>query len=151
MDSGLTVAALLLVASFAIDRVVSGLLFLLSFFPPWRSAFPEPQLLTKSAEKYRARKVQKLLYFSLSAVAAVVLVAKFPDFMVLKKLGFAISGGLEFWDQAFTIIALIGGADRIADLADSPGTAGKTQSEPLEITGTVTLIESNGDTGHAGR
>lgn len=151
MDSGITVAAILVVASFAIDRVVSALLFLLSFFAPWRSVFPEPQLLTNGAEKYRARKIQKLLYFVLAAFGAAVLVAKFPEFMLLKKLGFTYSSGQEFWDRVFTVIALIGGADRIAELADSPGSAGRTQSEPLEITGTVILEESRGDGTHPAR
>ena len=64
--------------------------------------------------------------------------------MLLKKLGFPISADLEFWDRAFTVVALIGGADRIAPLTSTSGDSGRGQSEPLQITGTVTLEESPG-------
>ena len=39
---GVTVLAVILIASFAIDRIVTGTLIVLSFIPIWNRWFPDP-------------------------------------------------------------------------------------------------------------
>lgn len=39
---GISAIAVILIASFAIDRIVTGFLFVLSFWPRWAAFAPEP-------------------------------------------------------------------------------------------------------------
>ena len=56
---GLNVIAVLIIASFAIDRIVAGLLFILSWVEPWAKAFPAcfspPR--RRDAQRYRGNVV----------------------------------------------------------------------------------------------
>ena len=42
MDSGIQVAAMIVIASFVIDRVTGGAFFVLSLFDGWNRIFPDP-------------------------------------------------------------------------------------------------------------
>src|SRR5260221_2008212 len=64
--SGLTVITLILVLSFAIDRIVAASLFLLSFSAAWNRRFPEPTLMESPGELFDAEKRRKLIYFLLA-------------------------------------------------------------------------------------
>jgi len=81
------VLVLILVGSFAIDRIVAGLLFLLSFNKAWNRRFPEPLSVQDGPKRIHAEKKQKLVYVSLAAVLAIVLLAGFGNIRVLAALG----------------------------------------------------------------
>ncbi len=67
---GITAIAALLIASFAIDRIVAGTLFLLSFSDGWNKRFPEPALVKDEDLRYKAEKKLKLVRAVLAAIVA---------------------------------------------------------------------------------
>jgi len=86
--SGLTVITLILVLSFAIDRIVAAALFLLSFSAAWNRRFPEPTLLESPGERFEAEKRRKLIYFLLAGTLAVGILIFADHVRVLTALGF---------------------------------------------------------------
>jgi hypothetical protein len=68
---GISALAVILIASFAIDRIVTGLLFLLSFLERWERAFPDPATVEDTLARVRAEKKQKLGYFIFAALLGV--------------------------------------------------------------------------------
>ena len=137
---GVTVIAILLVASFAIDRIVTGVLFLLSFSNRWSRRFPNPDLITDPAARLKAQNTQKLLYFCLAGALAIPLLAGYGKVRILATLGFPTNPLL---DTILTGLILMGGSDRIAELLKMPGAPGAQRSEPKAITiqGSLTLDE----------
>ncbi len=132
-----TLAALLIVASFAIDRLVSGCLFLLTYFQILR----DPAAITESSVQRRAEQRQKFLYYFLAAVLASVVVANYEVARVMRALGFQpYNLPLDF---IVTVTVLLGGADRVAALLQSKPAEPprETATQPIEITGKVTLEE----------
>jgi hypothetical protein len=83
----INVLVLILVASFAIDRIVSGALFLLSFSKAWARRFPDAALLSESVERTYAEKKQKLMYFALAGLLGIVVLAGFGNVRLLAALG----------------------------------------------------------------
>jgi TctA family transporter len=117
---GISAIALILVVSFAIDRIVTALLFLLSFvrLAPDRAA---------DERKY------KLMYYCLAGVLGIVVLAYYGQVRVLTALGIQIE---PLIDTLLTGIVLVGGADRIAEFLKAPGAAPqKQEAQPIEITG----------------
>ncbi len=86
--SGLTVITLILVLSFAIDRIVAASLFLLSFSAAWNRRFPEPTLMESPGELFDAEKRRKLIYFLLAGTLAVGILIFADHVRVLTALGF---------------------------------------------------------------
>jgi TctA family transporter len=123
---GISAIALILVGSFAIDRIVTALLFLLSFvrLAPDRAA---------DERKY------KLMYYCLAGVLGIVVLAYYGQVRVLTALGIQIE---PLIDTLLTGIVLVGGADRIAEFLKAPGAAPKQEAQPIEITGKLILEES---------
>jgi hypothetical protein len=135
---GVNVIAVLVIASFAIDRIVAALLFVVGFFGPRGQALSDATFVS---EPSAARK-RKLVYFLLaSALCAVVLVA-LPDFRVLAGLGYAANRAL---DTFITALLVLGGSDRISDLLGKTpgGSAPEAASapKPIEVTGRLILEE----------
>ena len=81
------VLVLILVASFAIDRIVSGLLFLMSFNKAWTRRFPDPALIEEGVKRTRAENKQKLIYFTLAGVLGIGLLSGFGNIRILAALG----------------------------------------------------------------
>ncbi len=136
-----TLGALLIVASFAIDRIVSGFLFLLTYFQILR----DPAAITESSAQRRVEQRQKFLYYFFAAVLAAIVVANYDVARIMRALGFQPYN--LFLDCLVTVIVLLGGADRVAALLESkpaqPPHEGAPQ--PIEITGRVTLEEGPSD------
>ena len=86
--SGLTVITLILVLSFAIDRIVAASMFLLSFSAGWNRRFPEPALLESPRERLNAEKRLKLIYFLFAGTLAVGILIFADHVRVLTALGF---------------------------------------------------------------
>jgi hypothetical protein len=134
---GITVIAVVLVASFAIDRIVTGALFLLSFSDRWTRRFPDPDAVTEPVERVKARNRQKLLYFCFAAVLALPVLAGYGRVRILAALGFPTNA---VFDVILTGLLLVGGSDRVADILKLPGARGADKSEPKPITIQGTLV-----------
>jgi hypothetical protein len=147
---------LILVAAFAVDRIATGLLFLLSFLKPWARRFPDPALIESSVDKVKAEKKQRLVYFAIAGILGIVVLAGFANIRLLAALGVVpkpsvppspSDGSLHaFLDIVITGLVLMGAADRVARLLKLPGTPGLEPAEPrpLEITGKLTLEDGKG-------
>ena len=131
-----TLLAAIAIAAFAIDRTVTALLFLSSYV--WRSA--DPALVSPDA-RVQAERSYKLAYFVLACALALA-VYFYGKLSVFSVLGFPHNPAL---DAFITMLVLVGGSDRISALLKVPdaGKTSKPPAEPIQITGTVTLV---GDT-----
>ena len=124
---GVSAIALILIASFAIDRVVTAVLFLLA----WAGWAPDP---VADERKY------KLIYYLLGGALGIFVLAHFGQVRVLTALGIKID---QYLDTTLTGIVLVGGADRIAGLLKAPSGAPQNAApQPMVITGKLVLEES---------
>lgn len=135
---GISAIAVIVIASFAIDRIVTGLLFLLSFLDRWERAFPDPSTVEDVLERGRAEKKQKLGYFIFAALLGVV-VCWYGKLRIFFALGFTDTP--QVFDILATALTLTAGSDRIAALLNlNSGMQGeKTSARPIEITGKLVL------------
>jgi hypothetical protein len=135
---GPSVVALVVLLSFAIDRIVSFLLFALSYSEGWRTRFPDPESFEDPKQKLEAQRRQKGAYFALAALFSVVLLAVVGQ-GILGQLGFQV-GRLDIF---LTALILMGGAEQVAKFSGTFGApATPVVSEPpVRISGTLTLEE----------
>lgn len=133
---GISAIAVILIASFAIDRIVTGLLFLLSFFRPWAQRFPEPAT-RDGEERFGAERKHKLAYFVFAGALALFL-CLYGNLRIFHASGFQVP---EWLDAIVTGLLLMGGADRMAALLNLGGGGGESKSsqQPIQITGKITL------------
>lgn len=137
---GLTAIAVILIAAFAIDRIATGILFGLSYLGPWVRTFPDPLSVADGNERRMAEKKQKLAYFVLAGIFAIVVLAGFGNLRIFTQLGFKMNA---FLDVIVTGLIMVGGSDRIAAILKLSGGPGADQptSRPIEITGKLVLEE----------
>ena len=140
MDSGIQVAAMIVIASFVIDRVTGGTLFVLSLFDGWNRIVPDPATLDDPRSRLAAQKRATIVYYLFVAILASVLVLTF-DIRVLEALG--INWAVPLSDQVFSVLVLMGGSDQVAALLKAPH-AGKSlettrKDQPIEVTGKLIL------------
>jgi hypothetical protein len=159
-----TVIALIVILSFAIDRIVTGLLFLLSFNKSWCARLPEPATVEPGPARVAAAKKYKLIYSLLAAFLAIVIVAGFANVRVLSTLGVTphewpflkgrflgealvtlLGYAFVITDVLITGLILTAGADRVAQLMKWLGGQGgsleKSEPKPIEVTGMLVLEE----------
>ena len=132
-----------MIASFAIDRIVTGMLFLLSFSKQWSRRFPDPELVADSAARLSARNKQKLIYFCFAGALVIPLMAGYGQVRLLAALGFPTNFII---DMIVTGLILMGGSDRIAELLKMPGAPGvkKPEVQPITIKGSLVLEQPAG-------
>jgi hypothetical protein len=82
-----TAIALILVMSFAVDRIVAGLLFLLFFSSTWRRMFPEPSSISEDGPRSKAERDNKVIYFVLAGALCIAILAGFPNVRIVSALG----------------------------------------------------------------
>ena len=135
---GISAMAVVLIASFAIDRIVTGLLFLLPFLKQWERVFPDPVTVNDAVERVRAEKKQKLVYFILAGLLGIV-VCWFGKLRMFSALGFPDMP--QVFDILASALILTAGSDRIAAILNLPGAVEgeKTVTRPIEITGKLVL------------
>jgi len=140
---GVTAIAAILIASFAIDRFVEGILFLLSFNRRWSQLLPDPVFPQDDVSRYKMERRRKLVRMILATLVAVPLLAFFGQMRILFAVGFESINPIL--DQIFTAIILIGGAGQMTELLKWGGghrVAGDAaSSKPVEITGKLILEE----------
>jgi hypothetical protein len=134
---GVSALALVLIASFAIDRITRGFLFLLSFSRRWAARFPDAESHAPEGLKKRSR----LLYLALAAVLSTIVLAWYGKIRIFAAMGFTAIDPLL--DALLTGLVLVGGADRTEALLKSfgSGDASASAQTPLHVTGTLTLVE----------
>lgn len=142
MVDGVGALALVFIASFGIDRIVTGTLFALSFFKPWARFLPEPRTVSGSGPRERAERHYKLVYFLFAAVLGIGVLAYFGQVRIFAALGFDQTNPLL--DAVITGLILVAGADRISQLVDITKKAGprglaEPASPPIEVTGKLVL------------
>jgi hypothetical protein len=139
---GFSAIALVLVVSFAIDRLVRGLLFALSYWGMWARRFPDPELDDVRSSP-RIQRNQKLIYFLFAASLGMIAIGWFGRVRILGALGFT---NVNPWlDILVTGLILAGGADRTEQVLKSLGASGSQAdakpSAPIEITGRLIIDE----------
>src|SRR5262249_25094033 len=107
---GVSALALVLVASFAIDRLVSGTLFLIT----WSGILTDPEQIAEGEEKYKAKRKYKVIYYLLAGVLGIVVMASLGGIMLLTALlpaDSSVTGTsiFRFLDIVVTGLALMGG------------------------------------------
>jgi len=147
---GVSVVALLLLAAFVIERVVSAVLFVLptvgicleatqiEVVPSQTEAERQRhELWLKQRERRRQRTIAYLRFF-LSGAFAAAIIWQYPTLQVLHLFGLKPANWL---DWLVTGVVLLGGAERIAAFVKPPQAVpqGKAKEPPVEVTGTLTL------------
>jgi hypothetical protein len=82
-----TAIALIVVMSFAVDRIVAGLIFLLSFNSAWARRFPAPAAIPEDAPRAKAERDNKLAYFAIAGALCIGILAVFPNVRIIRTLG----------------------------------------------------------------
>ena len=142
---GVSAIVVIVIASFAVDRIVTGLLFLLSYIKPWSRTFPAPATTKDALEHENAVKRKKLIYFVFAGILA-GLIVYYGDMGIFTALKFGEANTIL--DYIVTGLILMGGSDRIASvILKTSGTSGaetSSSSAPIEITGKLTLEGEGG-------
>jgi hypothetical protein len=132
------------IAAFAIDRLVSAALFLISY----RWSWADPASVEGPAHN-QAQKRYKLAYFSTAAILALAVYLR-GNLSVFAALGFQRN---DWLDAIVTTLVIVGGTDRVAALLRSPvgEKAPQPDSEPVRISGMVTLVTPSDISSGGGR
>jgi hypothetical protein len=138
---GVSLLVLILLASFAVDRVVRGTLFLLGFLPFWRRLVPDP---SDPATGYQAAQTHRLVYALMAGGLAIVMLSWLGKVRVLAALGFTQVDPLI--DTLFTGLLVMGGADRTEAILQKLGAGSAAgpapAATPVEITGHLRIEDS---------
>ena len=142
---GVSAIAVVLILSFAINRIVTGLMFVLSFLKPWSRLVPDPTLLEDGQQRAKAERKRRLAYYVLATVLAIGVFAGYGTVRILSVSGFPSINPVL--DIVLTGLILVAASERIAQMLTARTAAGgemsavETGSKPVEITGTLTLVE----------
>ena len=148
---GISGIALILICAFAIDRIVRGLLFGLSYWKRWAALVPDPR---DPATPVPRRKHHQLAYFCFATFLGVIALGWYGGVRILSALGFTAVNPIL--DTLITGLILVGGADRMEAVLGKLGAQGAEPAKaadppPIQITGTLVLDErSRGDLGKSG-
>ena len=132
MDKGLVLAAMVAVASFAIDRISAATFFLLSFSDAWSRWLPDPRFIADERGKAAAERKLKLIYYCFAGALRSSLPTRGTCVSWLSS-----SPASDLIDWLFTAIVLAGGSGQIAELLHAPHTGKLPAStpEPLDSRG----------------
>ena len=141
--NGVSVLAQIVIASFVIDRVVSGVLFVALL----AHIVPDPEMSDGGRQRVNAERIHKLVYFILAAALVVAVLLSFPKILILASMG--MQGVTEVLDRFVTGLLLVGGAERLSQFLQTPGSGGQKSDPkpappppPVRIEGTLMLIRS---------
>ena len=140
--TGISVAVMILIAAFAIERIGGALLFLLSYVPSWNEFLPDVRLAEGQAHQIELERRHKLVSVFIASALAVPIVWMF-GIEILKNLGAQDIPPL--WDRLFSVVVLVAGSDQIRALVKGgEGThASPPPSDPIHVTGSLILHEKS--------
>lgn len=143
--------AAILIASFAIDRIVAGLFFVLSYNDHLRPML-NPASIPDAAAREVATRDYRVLYTAFAAYLGMIVVAGFMGLRVFASTQRAQSVS-PVLDVLLTGLLLAGGADRIADALKMFGgpEVKKRSEQPIEITGRLLLERPEGESADKAR
>jgi hypothetical protein len=81
-----TTLVLILILSFAAERLVRGVLFLLGLVPWWRKRFPDPLSFSDSLSRAKAHQRIQIVSTMMIALVAGAAIWEFQDLHILQKL-----------------------------------------------------------------
>jgi hypothetical protein len=137
---GVSVTALMALAAFAVERLTSGLLYLLSLWKRWETAFPDPGEIPNPAESARARRHHRAAYFLIAGALVLIVVSFSPQIRILTALEMQAPAPL---DIGLTCLVLVAGSDRIGDFLKGDGAGTERTSKPVEIVGRVQIMDKD--------
>jgi len=135
---------IILIASFAIDRIVTGLFFLLSYNAELRTIL-DPNTLEDPVAKASAAKLYRLVYTVCTGYLGIVVVAGVMGIRLSRIAGLELDPNAgpitsSMLDILITGLLLAGGAERLAEALKLYGDKdSKPRQAPIEITGKVVL------------
>jgi hypothetical protein len=144
---------IILIASFAIDRIVAGIFFLLSYDPELRGML-DPESIKDLTGKTEALRTYRVLYTMFAAYLGTVVLAGHLGHRlstITQVLPKTEGGWNTLLDILVTGLLLAGGADRLAEALKLTTGMGddKKSKTPIEITGRVVLEQSGPKAGPA--
>ena len=137
---------IILIAAFAIDRIVTGMFYLLSFNADLRATL-DPDSLSDPTARAAAARLYRLVYSVCAGYLGIVIVAGVMGIRLSKIAAIPLDSSLgpvmgNALDVLVTGLLLVGGADRLAEALKLFGGDIKPAKEPIEITGKVVLEQS---------
>jgi len=141
MQDGITITAIIVLASFVIERLKAGILFVISGPESWQKLF-DPALELDGRQRARAQRRLQLLEFVIAGTLVLVALLLLPDARILSALGMKSSSAVDY---ALTWLVLTAGSDQIGNLLNARGGASEPAPEPqkLEITGDLHLLDKS--------
>ena len=134
---GASVVAFMLLVAFAIDRIVRGVLFMLSGSEAWKAKYPDPDYMKDDDPgKPGAVRSRKWWYFALSLPLSIAVLAVVGTGM-LHHVGVA-SGPVDF---VLTALILMGGSQQVSEFTKSFSPPGAPREPEVKVTGTLELEE----------
>lgn len=141
---GASTIALVILFSFAIERIVTGLLFCLAWFG-WFDPAGEKGEEPEDRDKRHRLRTASAIYFALAAAGAGGILWAFQLTGILTILGLKAEN--HWLDSVLTVLVLACGADRLADTMKTHGmgrpAAAKAPDPTLVVTGTLHFDESS--------
>ncbi len=135
---GVSTTALIALAAFAIDRIVSAVLFVLIS----AHLLSDPELQSGAA-RIKAGRTGKVVYFVVSLVLVVAVLNSFSSVRILAAMG--LRGDAPILDKILTGIVLLGGTERLGEWMKTDGSDSGSSSTgtSVQVTGTLTLDEKH--------
>lgn len=135
---------LILVLSFAADRLAKAILFLLALLPMWSKRFPDPRLIRERERQVHVKNRLLLIYSVLVATIAGTAIWMFPELRIIEMLSGPRTHAAI--DIVVTVIVVMGGSDLVGRLVQVSGIGEVTttsspsgRNEPIEINGRLVL------------
>ena len=141
--TGVSTMVLIMVLSFALERIVKAILFLLSFVRAWARRFPDPLMITDPIRRAKAERKKTLAHFVFAGILALIFIATWGQIRLFIALGIKDPNALL--DILVTTIALVGGSDLTSKIVPLLGKGDSVESsnQPITITGRLILDNSS--------
>jgi hypothetical protein len=143
---GINLLTILLIASFAIERLSAGILFLLQLF----HLIADPNLVEDAAQRAQVKRRYILCHFVVSGILVIFVLLYMGDFRFLDALGLGNRTDLShvpvFLDHLLLAVVLVGGAEQMSaflKMVGAPGGGADGRgAQPVEVKGKLILEES---------
>ena len=144
MVNATSVLILILILSFAADRIAKAIVALLSMTSGFQAWSPSPEGLDDAADKAKALQKRMIVHAALVGAMAVAILWLYPQIRLLKML--TAQHGLGVIDLVVSAVVIMGGSELIGRLLSVSSVndammpvAGRANASPVEITGKLEL------------
>lgn len=152
MDLGaVNVVVLILFISFAIDRITTGLMFVLSLMPFWHKYFHESTPEANAKNGTDSEKLYRVFYFIIATFLAIIAIMYFNMSVIREDdssthIGVLFALGMKdislTVDTVVTALVLVASSDFLGRLIEKSGAYDKTelQGQTIQVKGELTLV-----------